>query len=226
MKRIFVNDTTQEEATVSIETDVDSNEPVAVTVTRKTIGSKSKGKPIRIPLKRCRGESVEQEARVQEVTLQAQGFQFRRDDGEASSAADGPFVYIRVPAEKAEEVVEWMTGCQLPNGVSVHRVSQDTTLLRDAQNGEICASLTRSEDRVVTSTSPLAAVAYLLGERGLATIFAEHTFAPNKTEMLTPAVRAGLIGRLPVDCQDYLTEAGLQTVGVVKAAAITAAVML
>lgn len=218
MKRLFSNALTQEEATVTQET-------AAVTVTRRDIGSRSKGRPVRIPLKLCQGESVEQEARRQEFKLQTEGFVFDRQEGDQPAPGAGPFLYVAIGKDQMPEAMDWATGANMPEGVFVSPLP-DGVALRDERRSEIVLSTSRDANAVVPSDSPLAAAAYVLAARNLATVVYEKTSGPNDTELLTPWVRLSLAKSLPASAQAYLDEAGLCSPGVVKTSSLAPAVLL
>lgn len=208
-----------EEATISIESD-------AVTVAVRDITSRSKGKPVRIPLKLCKGESPELEARAQAMKLQAEGFTFTRDDGAVSSTDNQAMLYVIVRKGDIPAVIDYVTGYELPPGVAVNRLPGGGVRVRDQSSQELLLVAGQDSSSILLMNSPIVAVAMLLCHEGLAVLAHETAPGPAGTRAVEPSALYGLAQTIDKGLNEFLKAKGITPPGVVNTQAVTRAILL
>jgi len=224
MKRFYKRDLSSsggidEEASISIESD-------AVTVAIRNTATRSKGKPIRIPLKLCKGESPELEARAQAMKLQAEGFIYTRDNGAVSSTDNQAMLYVIVRKGSIPDAIEYVTGYELPPGVAVNRLPGGGVRVRDPSSQELLLVDGQDSSSVVLMNSPLVAVAMLLCKEGLAEIAHETAPGPAGTRTVEPSALYGLAQTIDKGLNEFLMDKGIMPPGVVNTQSVTRAVLM
>jgi hypothetical protein len=215
--RLHKDDGEDEIATITVESE-------AITVTRKKETSTSKGKPTRTPRKLCAGESVQQEARVQQLKLEHEGFVYESTSNEGDVVPDEPLLYVVIRQEHFADVIEFVTGSQLPPGVSYKYVN-DVLLVRDDVDMIKVQRSAPTSSAVVKLSGGIAALALVLCHRGWAELTHETQPGPTGSERVDPKRLFRAARRLPAEFSDYMTELGVTIPGVLQATDVPRAVL-
>jgi len=157
-------------AVISIEED-------SVTVTRRTDGSRSKGKPIRVPRKLCTSENPVQEGNIRGLSLLDEGFTFVREEQPDVAQGTGETVlYLTVEQADVPAAMEALESLGNPPEIDVHRSSHEL-LMSDVNH---CKVHLRTGHRLVAllpAGTPVSAVAIALVSKG----FGRMAVAPGGT---------------------------------------------
>jgi len=222
MKRLYkrsLPDGSTEVATISIESD-------AVTVAIRDPARRSKGKHVRCPLKHCKGGSPELEGRAQALKLQAEGFVFDKEEGDSSTVDDQALLYVIIRKKNIPDAVEYVTGYELPVGVSVTKMPAGGWRVHDSSNQELYLVDGCDSTSVLLMNSPLVAVALLLCNEALADLSYETTPGPAGTKVVSPQVMFALAQTLDPELTEFLIAKGITPPGVVKAHGVARAILL
>lgn len=202
-----------------------STEPEAVTVTRRVESTRSKGRPVRIPIKLCQGGSVELEARVQQQKLVGEGFTFDRDD---ETVLDGreSYLYLVVHRQHSGDVIDHVTGSTMPPGIQVGSYAAGRVDVSDSRGTRIALDVTRDASAVSASDSPLAALALIWCHEGWAELALEVYPTPGGTKAVDHRQLYELAQALPEELRDFVLESGVARPGLIGSGAVAEAVLL
>ena len=222
MKRIFERSHPEggkEVATISIESD-------AVTVAIRDASSRSKGSPVRYPLKFCKGGSPELEGRAQALKLQTEGFTFVREEGASSNTDNQALLYVNIRKENIPDAVEYVPGFELPPGVDVSKLPMGGWKVSDTTNQDIVLVDGKATNSILLMNSPLVGVALLLFQEGLAVLAHETAPGPAGTKAVEAKALYGLAQTLDPELFGFLASKGIAPPGVVNTQGVARAVLL
>ncbi len=208
-----------EVATITVEAE-------AVTVTRRVESTRSKGQPVRIPTKMCQGGSVELEARVQQLKLQAAGFTFVREEDADPNQGKSNFLYVVVRRTFIGEAIDYVTGAELPPGVQVGPYVNGQVVVSDVQGNSFRLDTARDFTAVLATDAPLSALAMLLLNRGIAELVHETDPTPAGSQFVGNRELFKLAQALPDDLRSFVAEAGITHPGTIVSVEVSAAVLL
>ena len=196
-------------ATVSIEEE-------SVTVTRKAQGSRTKGKPIRIPRKLCREGDPAVEGRVRGLALLGEGFVFEREeDGKDLFSSPQGSYYYTLSKDRVRQLIDDLVQLGEPPGLTARRGTHELIFM-DQDYREFQLHAGQGVSALVMANSPLS----LIPIAALALGYGELVFSIDGTS--TTAIEAReLFAKtysMPSAHRQYLEQAGVTVPGVAKAA--------
>lgn len=194
-------------ATISIEAE-------SVTITRKESGSRSKGKPTRVPVKLCRDGSTEQEARLRGAALMEEGFAFDREEATGSQfAMVGSQYYWRLNKAEARQLIELLCDSHDVPGLSARRSTHDMVLV-DAEQRELKISAIQGVKTLLMPGTPFLAVAFVAASKGIGSLVKDV----DGTAAQAVGARDVYIESLSMgtELQQYMADAGVSAPGVIR----------
>jgi hypothetical protein len=199
-------------------------ETESVTLTRKDEAKpRSKGKPTRIPLAKCQGGSLELEAKAQALKLQAEGFVLI--DADADFAGNGEkALYMVIRRSKAEEAIDYLTGVELPPGVTVGPYDGHGVTVRTDDGTTFRVAKEQDSTAVLGRDGPTTALALLLHHEGLADLTYDRE--SNEVRPMTTNVACSLAGAQREDIAEFLRERGLMSLGTVRSGQVAQAILM
>lgn len=221
MKSMFKRSTPDGTLVATVTVDIDS-----VTVTKKEDGSRSIGRPLRIPTKHCRDSSPVAEGEAQCQILLEDGFELSGTDGADSSGARGKVLYLSIAAKSVPMAIECVTAGEVPSGITLHTRPGGVVRVCDTANQVLTLDPVRDSAAVVQVKSALAAVALLLCQRGYASLVHESVQGQPNGREVTSADLHIIASSLDANLFQYLEGQGIHPAGVVQTASVTSAVLL
>lgn len=212
-------ETSAEKASITIEAE-------AVTVARWVAGSRSKGKPLRIPSKHCRDRSPQIEARVQAGLLMKDGFVFESEDGTMPGGDGKAVLYVIIRTERIDEAIEYVTGSELPPRLSMQRLSDGRVRVIDVQEQEITLQPGCELCSVTTMSSDLVALVLLLSHHGIAEVSHDACTGTNGETVVDAKNIYRIATLLQSETTEFLVSQGIQPPGVLTSQHVSRAVLL
>ena len=194
-------------ATISIEAE-------SVTITRKEQGSRSKGKPIRVPVKLCRDGSTEQEARLRGAALMEEGFSFDREEATGSQfAMVGHQFYWRLDKVEARQLMELLGDFGEVPGLTARRSTHDLVLVNDEYQ-ELKVSAVHGVTTLLDPGTPFLAVAFVAASKGIGSL-SKDVEGTATLAVTARDVYAESLSMTP-ELRQYLEGAGVSAPGVIR----------